>query len=336
MKKLILLTSFVAVALGASAQISLSGAGPYTQNFNSIGSGLPTGWNVYSGSSISGLGTLGNYSPLTVNAVYGLDTTCGNTTSGGFENLPSANVATMQGANCTEQQAATDRALGVRQVGKSNVDNPNLDSGAAFVFNIVNTIGGSGFQATFDLQSLDTTSPRVTVWKVQYRIGTVGNFTDVTPTGTDMTTGGHSFKSTPVTVNFGTALDNNYNIFIRVVTLDLSTGTGNRASSAIDNFNLSWTGTLGIADVNGAGSLPLTVLGDATTSDVKFAFSALDAGEYTLALVDMTGRVVYNQKVNAKAGEQTISVDGLSLTPGMYVARLSNGTNSGVAKVAVK
>lgn len=335
MKKLILLSSFVVAALGANAQISLSGAGPYTQSFSTLGSGIPTGWSVYSGAIITGLGTLGNYSSLPVNAVYGTDTTCGNTT-GGFKNLPSANTASMEGASCSAQMAATDRALGVRQVSATNAANPNLDSGAAFVFHIANTFGGSNFQASFKLQSLDTTSPRITTWKVQYRIGTTGSFTDVTPTGTDMTTGGNAFKNTTVNVNFGTAIDNKFNVYIRIVAIDPSTGSGNRASTGIDDFNLSWTGTLGIADVNGAGSLPLTVLGDATTSDVKFAFSALDAGEYTLALVDMTGRVVYNQKVNAKAGEQTISVDGLSLTPGMYVARLSNGTNSGVAKVAVK
>ncbi|MBC7555152.1 MAG: hypothetical protein H7257_14380 [Taibaiella sp.] len=151
MKKVLLLTCLLGSTIASFAQYSLSGASPYVQNFSTLGSGLPTGWKGYSGSSATSIGTQGIYSPVVSNAVY-RDTTCSNVT-GGFKNLPSANDSTMAGASCIAQQAATDRALGVRQVTAANTSNPNLDSGAAFVFQVTNTVGISNLSCTFKLQS---------------------------------------------------------------------------------------------------------------------------------------------------------------------------------------
>lgn len=340
MKKLLLLSCLVGSVLSTQAQHTLYGASPYVQNFNTIGSGLPTGWKVYSGSSATSIGTLGNYSTATSDAIYNYlhDTTCGNVT-GGFKNYPSANTAAMESATCLAQQAATDRALGVRQVSPTNASNPNLDSGAAFVFTVANTGGITNLACSFKLQSLDSSSPRLTTWRLQYRIGTSGSWVQVTPTGT-MTTGGLLFSNNPVSASFGTALDNQSSqVSIRLVTLDFSNsslGSGNRASTAIDDFNLTWTGSASVASVNAANALPFEVLGSASSSNINFQMSAENAGKYSLTLTDMTGRTVHSQSFDVEAGTQNITASGMNIAPGLYVARLSNGASNGVVKVVVE
>ncbi len=336
MKKILLLSSMVVLSLAANAQYSLSGFAPYTQNFDAIGAGLPTGWNVYSGASMTFGGTLETFSGSTSYGIYN-DTTCATSAvvGGGFKNYASANAVTA-GTSCTLQQSETNRAMGVRQVSPSNATHPNLDSGASFQFQIANTGGISALGCTFKLQSLDTSSPRVTTWRLQYKIGAAGTWTGVTPTSGTMTTGGHVFSNNTITASFGSALDNlSSNVYFRIVTIDFSSGTGNRPSTAIDDFNLTWTGKAGINDVASQGTLPLSVT-NASTSAIGFNFDAEDAGNYSIVLTDMVGRKVATQNVDVVHGNQNVAFNGLSLTPGMYIAKISNGVTSGITKVIVQ
>lgn len=337
MKKLLLSCAFIGAFISAEAQLYPSGAGPYTQDFNNLTTtaGLPVGWKVYSGSSISSIGTVGNYSNATIDGLFN-DTTCGNIT-GGFKNYPSATAVTA-GTSCTAQQTVSDRALGVRQVSPQNTTNPNLDSGAAFVLNLANTAGMSSLTYAFNLQSLDTSSPRTTTWKLQYRIGTTGNFNDVPTTPSTLTTGGHTFSNTSVTATFPAALDNQgLPVYIRIVTLEFSSGSGNRPSTAIDNVSLGWTGTAktGINDLAANTALPLSVV-SATTSAIALNFDAADAGDYTVVLTDMAGRTVATKSVVVARGNQTVTVDGIAVAPGVYVAKITNGVATGITKVSVQ
>ncbi len=336
MKKLLLLSGFVALSASSFAQtLSLTGTS-YTQNFNSIGGGLPTGWGVYSGSATNSIGTNGNYNDDAMLSIYN-DTACGavNVTTGGFKNYASANTMSM-GSACTAQQAATDRALGVRQVQKNNGTNPNLDSGAAFVLAITNTIGRSNFDMTFKLQSLDTSSPRETTWIVDYGTSPT-SFTAATTTPSSLKTGNHQFNNQNVTVDFGSGLNNkSTTVYIRITTLVVSTGSGNRASTAIDDVNLTWTGDpTAVTNVNEAATVPFQVLGDATTSKINFSYEAPEAGQYQLVICDMTGRVVYKNNVNVTEGVHVFGINDANLSAGMHIARITNGKSVATAKVMV-
>src|SRR5262249_39187372 len=132
------------------------------------------------------------------------------------------------------QNAATNRAVGVRQSGAFG------DPGAAFVLQLTNTAGLSNLQFTLDFQMLSV-QPRSTTWSVDYGLGaTPSTFTTVGITFTDPGV----FGNTNLAFNFGTALDNqNQNVWIRVVALSASTGSGSRDTFGIDNFKLSWSGT---------------------------------------------------------------------------------------------
>ena len=110
-----------------------------------------------------------------------------------------------------------------------------------FVFEINNTSGKTNLALNFLLQSLDDGIGRTTTWQVDYATG--DNPTTFVPVATPPSTitTSTSFSSTPVTVDFGNALDNQSGkVWIRIVTLSATTGSGSRASSAIDDVKFSW------------------------------------------------------------------------------------------------
>ncbi|WP_316783529.1 lamin tail domain-containing protein [Pedobacter frigiditerrae] len=224
MRKLLLFTSFLLFSIQLFAQVTLT-TSPYKEEFSGLGTALPNGFTVRTGASSSNLGTA---------AILTTAATAWNNTTGAFKNFASATAGSA--ATTATQAAATDRALGLRQTG--SIGDPN----GAFVFQLANTTLKSALKLSFDLQSLDVSSPRVVTWSVDYGFGaTPTTFTTATATGT-LTTGGSLFTNNTINVDFGTALDNNAGpVWIRIVALSTSTGSGNRPTTGIDNFNLTFT-----------------------------------------------------------------------------------------------
>jgi hypothetical protein len=204
---------------------------PYTQNFNSIASGLPQGIYVKIGASSSSLGT-GDMPPYG----SGLGTpTAWNQTSAGLKNFASATGLTAT-SDATAQSASVNRALGIRQTSSAG-----YDPGSAYVFLLDNTTGKTNFQLSFALQSLDNSVGRTTTWVVDYGFGdSPASFTAVSTSPGTVTTS-NAFGSTNVTVNFGSSLNNiSQKVWIRIVALSATTGSGSRASTGLDDVSLSW------------------------------------------------------------------------------------------------
>jgi len=208
-------------------QVTLTGTS-YAQDFDGIGSGLPTGWTVRTGATTAFLGT-----PATLTTAA----TAWNNTSGGFKNFASADGLSSS-AKTEDQNDSHDRALGVRLTQDFG------DPGAAFVLQLSKTKGFKDFTLSFKIQSLDVESPRIAVWSVDYATGasTDNSFTSVTTTPDTLTLGGKVFSSTDVSVNFGSALnDIDDVVWIRIVVLSATTGSGNRPSVGIDDYTLSYS-----------------------------------------------------------------------------------------------
>jgi trimeric autotransporter adhesin len=155
MKHLFLLASFILLHSFSWGQISPNVS--YTQNFDGVSGGLPTGWTVRTGSSATALGTT---QTLNTSAIAWA------TSTGQFANFASADGLTSS-SNSAAQAANTDRVLGVRQSAAFG------DPGASFCLQISNTIGLANYQMAFKLMSLDPTTPvaRTTAWKVDYGFG---------------------------------------------------------------------------------------------------------------------------------------------------------------------
>ena len=215
---------------GGSTGLPLT-TSPYTQNFDNIGTGLPQGIFVKSNASATSVGT----TDMAVYPTTGLGTaTAWSQTSGGVKNFASA-IGLTATSDATAQSASTNRALGIRQT--SSIGDP----GAAYVLLLDNTTGKTNFQLSFALQSLDNSIGRTAIWQVDYGFGdSPASFTTATTTPASLTTS-NTFGSTNVTVNFGAALNNNsQKVWIRIVTLNATTGSGSRPSTALDNVSLSW------------------------------------------------------------------------------------------------
>ena len=207
---------------------------PYTQNFDGIGNGLPQGIYVKIGASSSSVGT----GDMPLFPTTGLNTaTAWNQTSAGVKNFASATGLTAT-SDATAQGAATNRALGIRQTSATG-----YDPGSSYLFELTNTTGKTNFQLSFLLQSLDASATgRTTVWKVEYGLGdNPTSFTEINTSPSSLNTSLGTFSSVPVTVSFGSALNNlNQKVWIRIVTLAATTGSNSRASTAIDNLQLTW------------------------------------------------------------------------------------------------
>src|SRR5690606_15477876 len=129
-------------------------------------------------------------------------------------------------------------------------------------------------------------SVRTTTWIVDYGVGANPTvFTPVTTVGT-MTTGNNIFGNNTITVDFGTALDNiSGPVFIRIVTLDPTTGGGNRATTAIDNVNLTWSGSAVATNNLATNYTPTGNNVPLTTSELRIKYDnpiAKGTGDITL------------------------------------------------------
>jgi hypothetical protein len=337
MKKIFLLFGVAALSYSAKAQLTLTGTS-YTQNFNSLGTGLPTGWTVYKEATASTLGTLESFSPSTSFGSYYDTTNCASSVYGkGFKNCASANTASMATAPCATQQTQTDRALGVKQVGPTTY--AGLDPGASFVLKIANTLHDTGFNVSFKLQSLDQANcPRVTTWVLEYGLGTSPSSYIAVPTTGTMTTGGNTFSNNTITAHLPAAVNNQSGmVTLRISALAGSTSTGSRTTTGIDDFSLTWTSTsTGITSITSASNIILNVLGNATSDKINFEYSVAESEGYNFTIYDLSGRVLHSRYIDAQAGTQQIAVDGLHLAPGMYFARMNNSNNSTVAKIMVQ
>ena len=141
------------------AQVTLTGTA-YTQGFNSIGSGLPTGWDVRTGASASALGTA---------VAFNSAKTTWTSTTGQFANIASANSPATFLDGSTTQGNDTDRAVAIQQTG--SFGNPGRSS--TFNFNASSVaFSGSGTALSVKLQDVNPAQGRLTTWSIQYGLGT--------------------------------------------------------------------------------------------------------------------------------------------------------------------
>ena len=210
--------------LGAQAQLTLTGTN-YAQNFDGLDSGLPTGWIVCTNAHATNVGTSAGF--VTNHISWGNQTgqfqNSASTSNGGTNLLGTESSALQSGY--------TNRALAIRQTAGFG------DPGAAFVLNLANTSGMNGFRLGLDFLMLSVQS-HSTVWTVDYAVG--NSPTNFIPLAAYTDPG--VFGATHTNISLGTALDNKgSNVWIRIVALSGSTGSGTRDTFGVDNVSLSWT-----------------------------------------------------------------------------------------------
>jgi len=293
-----------------AAQVAL-GSGTYTQTFDSLGAGLPTGWTIYTGANATSLGTA---APLTTAA------TSWANTSGAWKNFASATG--MSGTETdTVQAAATNRALGIRQTGAFG------DPGAAANFNF-STVSLQVTSISFSAQMLSVQT-RSTVWSLQYGLGATPASWTTLATFSDPGV----FGATTVTASgFGTALDNQGNVWLRVVALTASTGAGSRDSFGIDDFAIVTTSL-------GGGTPPSITTPPASqtvTEGDNVTFSVVASGDAPLSYQWRKGGSPLSDGGNISgATTATLSLSGVALSDaGSYDVVVTNSVSSATSAAA--
>jgi autotransporter-associated beta strand protein len=198
----------------------------YAQNFDGIATGLPAGWSVRTLATATGLGGIATFNTAAVE--WGV-------VSGGFRNSAAAAAATNLPVlpDAAAQAASANRALAVRQVGTAGA---NLDPGAAFAFTF-NTTGKTLTQLSLSLQMLNV-QPRSTTWSLQVGIGAEPAAWETVEVFTDP----GAFGATTVTLTESklSSIEDKAQVWIRVVALSTSTGSGTRDTFGIDDFSMTY------------------------------------------------------------------------------------------------
>lgn len=226
-------------ALSASAQVSLSGIS-YTENFNSIDSGIPAGWSVKTGATSSVLGT--DVSLVTAETSWA-------TSTGNFRNV-AASTGLTSSSDVPTQGNSANRAIGIRQTGSFG------DPGAAFTFNF-NSTGYTNVSFSLDAMMLSVQGYSTT-WSLQS--STNGTSWTTHATWSDPGTFGSTSVSSGGVIS---ALANQSSAYIRFVALSAATGSSSRDTIAIDNFSMSFSAVpepSTYAALLGAAALGLTLV----------------------------------------------------------------------------
>jgi hypothetical protein len=217
---LVIACAFVALVYPASparAQVVLTGSS-YSQDFNSIGTGLPDGWTIRTGADGDSQGTAQTFTTTAVSWAN---------TSGAFKNLASAALGS--GADATAQGTSTNRALGIRQTDSIG------DPGASFQFNF-NSTGLTVTQLSIDVQMLSVQT-RSSVWSLQWSDDSGSTWATL---GTWADPGTFGITAKTFTGPDVSGLSDLSSGLFRVATFTASTGSGSRDTIAIDNFTLSF------------------------------------------------------------------------------------------------
>jgi trimeric autotransporter adhesin len=209
-------------SLNVFAQLTLTGTS-YTQNFDAIGSGLPTGWTVSTSATASTLGTTASF--VTTQATWA-------STTDAFRNVASSNIAFS--SSTTNQGLDTNRALGWRPISAATRD-------GAITLMLTNTTGFTNFSLGFDLFTTNDVSGAQT-YVFEYRVGSSGSFTQLGSTYTTSGSGATDFGSVSysfISSDFAGLNNQSSEVYFRV--RGTGSGSGNLDTIAIDNFSLTYS-----------------------------------------------------------------------------------------------
>lgn len=210
----------------ASAQVNLTGVS-YTQNFNSLASGLPIGWSVQTSTTLS---TLGNSGTFTAAAT----TWAASTALTDFRNVASDNIAF--GSASGTQSADTNRALGWRPLAAAT----DARTGS-IMLTLANTTGFQNFSMSVHVFTGNDSATTSQTYLLEFRVGNSGNFTPLA-TYLTPTTGATGFNAQTFTADpVALALLNNQPDPVYFRLRGTATSGTSLDSIALDDFSLSYS-----------------------------------------------------------------------------------------------
>ncbi len=284
------------------AQVTLSGTN-YFQDFNSLGSGLPTGWTTRTNVSSTSLGSsldFANTNPAAAVNAW-------SNTTGGFKNFASATGLTNTN-NATQQAAATNRALGFKPTAAFGDTNVNFVS---YAFQLNNTLGFNNFNLSMDAMMV-AAEGRTNIWTLDYGIGSSPtSFTTLTNWTTPTTFGTTALSISSESL---TSIANlSENVWFRFSILSPSTGSGSRDSVAIDNFSLTYSAIAAALNWAGGSGNWSDGFGGTVTNGSALSFS----GAGGIATNNLVAPVIASMTFSNGAGSYTIAGNAFTISNGI-------------------
>jgi autotransporter-associated beta strand protein len=268
--------------------IVLTGAS-YVQDFDALKDGLPVGWSVRTMATASALGALAAFNAAGIE--WGA-------TTGSFRNSASA-TGRVGNESTSAQLAVTNRALGLRSTGGFG------DPGAEFAFTF-STLGKNLTGLSLKLQLLNAQG-RSTAYSVQVGIGALPTSWETLAVHGDTGAFGNTDLSFDESVL--ASLDNQVQVWFRVVSLTASSGGGSRDTVGLDDFTLTYEpSTPGLfwdkdgAMVGAGGTIPAGVWG------TDGYWSTSETGE------GVTGSWIPGEGAAFSAGSDATGAYGVSLS----------------------
>lgn len=216
----------LAASVLASAQINLTGIS-YTQNFNGLASGLPTGWSVQTSTAASTLGNSGTFTAAATTWAAGTALT-------DFRNVASDNIAF--GSTAGTQGSDLNRALGWRPLAAAT------DARAgSIMLTLANTTGFQNFSMSVHVFTGNDSATSSQAYLLEFRVGNSGDFTPLA-TYLTPTTGATGFNAQTFTVDPITlaALNDQPDVVYFRLRGTAASGTS-LDSIALDDFSLSYS-----------------------------------------------------------------------------------------------
>ncbi|MCU0787808.1 MAG: immunoglobulin domain-containing protein, partial [Verrucomicrobia bacterium] len=243
----------------ASAQRTLTGTN-YTESFDGIAGGLPTGWTCRFNASAAEVGDelpftngITTWSGATIGLPYNMASV--------FNIDPGTSLPFSAGTDATAQNNATNRAPGQRL-------SSGTDGETTWTLQIANTLGLADFVVSMDLLCL-TTNSRTGTWTVDYAVGNAPvSFTPLGYLGDIIIDGTNAFGATNSGALVIPADANNQgqNLWIRLALLTDTAPSGGRDTYGIDNFVLNYTGGVMNTDPPTVTTQPQSITNSAGTT----------------------------------------------------------------------
>lgn len=151
------LLTIVILVTGCAVQAQVAITSSYTQDFDSLGTSLPSGWGVWASSTTTGNGTAFSWATTQI---------ANNATAGAsnyFRNLPGASQSWTSSLS-----SGTDRAIGWRAGTAASRD-------GSITFTLTATAGYNLTSLSFQLFTPNS-SGTASTFQLQYQIGTSGTF----------------------------------------------------------------------------------------------------------------------------------------------------------------
>ncbi len=215
-----LFATLLLIVSQSRGQITLSLPG-YEQRFDALSSGLPLGWAVYSGASVSSLG---------IETTFTSSPTTWSNTSTVFRNIASFDGSSPTD-NTAAQSANLDRALGWRP------NNASTRNGAV-TFHIANTVGLRDFGVSVTLFTGNNVGDTNQSYSFEYRLGDIGDFVAIGTYTTSAPFDPVELSASPFTLS---VLDDQSNAVYFRIRGTTPSGTTSLDTLGIDNFSLTYS-----------------------------------------------------------------------------------------------